>query len=114
MQRKRSWRVGLDQIEKLRTAAQRFVGTHNFHNFTIGRDASDKSNFRHIKSVEVGGELVSDKITFYYLIKIADPVTHGETEWVSVLFHGQSFMLHQVNINIIPSLVLMSYFKIVS
>ena len=28
--------------------------------------------------------------------KIADPVTYGETEWISVLFHGQSFMLHQV------------------
>ncbi|KAF9454250.1 pseudouridine synthase [Macrolepiota fuliginosa MF-IS2] len=78
MQRKRAWRVGQDQIEKLRAAAQRFVGTHNFHNFTVGRDVSDKSNQRHIKSVE-----------------IADPVTYGETEWVSVLFHGQSFMLHQ-------------------
>jgi tRNA pseudouridine38-40 synthase len=57
MQKKRAWRVGQDQIEKLRAAAQRFLGTRNFHNFTVGRDASDKSNMRHIKSVEVGTTL---------------------------------------------------------
>ena len=28
--------------------------------------------------------------------KVVDPVVHGGTEWISVLFHGQSFMLHQV------------------
>ncbi len=53
MQRKRTWRVHQDQIEKLRGATQKFVGTHNFHNFTVGRDASDKSNMRHMKSIEV-------------------------------------------------------------
>ncbi|KAJ3573587.1 hypothetical protein NP233_g2338 [Leucocoprinus birnbaumii] len=52
MQRKRAWRVGAGQVQKLRAAAQRFLGTQNFHNFTVGRDASDKSNMRHIKSVE--------------------------------------------------------------
>jgi len=53
LQRKRAWRVDQGQIEKLRADAQKFLGTHNFHNFTVGRDASDKSNMRHIKSVEV-------------------------------------------------------------
>ena len=28
--------------------------------------------------------------------KVEDPVVHGDTEWISVLFHGQSFMLHQI------------------
>ncbi|KAH9926961.1 pseudouridine synthase [Fomitopsis serialis] len=28
-------------------------------------------------------------------ISVADPVVYGDTEWVSVMFHGQSFMLHQ-------------------
>ncbi|EKM81690.1 hypothetical protein AGABI1DRAFT_118781 [Agaricus bisporus var. burnettii JB137-S8] len=88
MRRKRAWRVTQDRIADLRTAAQKFIGTHNFHNFTVGRDASDKSNMRHMKSIE-----------------IADPVTHGDTEWVSVLFHGQSFMLHQVR-KMMSSLVL--------
>lgn len=33
-----------------------------------------------------------------HVIQIADPAIYGDTEWISVLFHGQSFMLHQVRI----------------
>ncbi|KAG6886242.1 hypothetical protein C0993_010804 [Termitomyces sp. T159_Od127] len=77
--RKRAWRVGTEQVQRLRAAAKRFEGTHNFHNFTVGRDFSDRSNQRHMKKIE-----------------IADPAVYGETEWISVLFHGQSFMLHQL------------------
>jgi len=29
-------------------------------------------------------------------IEVSDPAMHGETEWISILFHGQSFMLHQI------------------
>ncbi|KAF5383796.1 hypothetical protein D9615_003543 [Tricholomella constricta] len=76
--RKRSWRVGSEQVERLRQTARKFEGTHNFHNFTVGRDFSDRSNQRHMKKIE-----------------IFDPVVYGDTEWISVLFHGQSFMLHQ-------------------
>lgn len=32
--------------------------------------------------------------------KIADPAVYGQTEWISVMFHGQSFMLHQVRSSI--------------
>ncbi|KAG6832259.1 hypothetical protein H0H87_002155 [Tephrocybe sp. NHM501043] len=77
--RKRAWRVAPEQVERLRTAAKRFQGTHNFHNFTVARDFSDRSNQRHMKKIE-----------------IADPAVYGDTEWISVLFHGQSFMLHQI------------------
>ncbi|KAG6891180.1 hypothetical protein C0995_008432 [Termitomyces sp. Mi166 len=77
--RKRAWRVCPEQVERLRAAARRFEGTHNFHNFTVGRDFGDRSNQRHMKKIE-----------------IADPAVYGDTEWISVLFHGQSFMLHQV------------------
>lgn len=58
MRKKRAWRVTRDRIADLRTAAQNFIGTHNFHNFTFGRDASDKSNNRHMKSIEVSGVLL--------------------------------------------------------
>jgi tRNA pseudouridine38-40 synthase len=93
--RKRQWRVGPEQVELLRAAANRFEGTHNFHNFTVGRDFKDRSNQRHMKSIEV---TVSSLLTAprLYLYKVSDPVIHGETEWISVLFHGQSFMMHQV------------------
>jgi tRNA pseudouridine38-40 synthase len=46
------------------------------------------------------------KIEVSYLLKglvrtnkrgqISDPVVYGNTEWISVMLHGQSFMLHQV------------------
>ncbi|KAG5647484.1 hypothetical protein DXG03_009419 [Asterophora parasitica] len=77
--RKRAWRVGPEPVERLRQIAKKFEGTHNFHNFTVARDFSDRSNQRHMKKIE-----------------IADPAVYGDTEWISVLFHGQSFMLHQI------------------
>ncbi|KIJ65635.1 hypothetical protein HYDPIDRAFT_88408 [Hydnomerulius pinastri MD-312] len=76
--RKRQWRASPEDVERLRATIKKFEGTHNFHNFTVGRDFSDRSNQRTM-------------IKF----QIADPVVYGDTEWISVLFHGQSFMLHQ-------------------
>ncbi|KAI0319395.1 pseudouridine synthase [Amylostereum chailletii] len=78
LRRKRAWRVEADMMEKLRETSKRFVSTHNFHNFTVGRDFGDRSNQRYMMKIE-----------------IADPAVYGETEWISVMFHGQSFMLHQ-------------------
>ncbi|KAJ6529995.1 pseudouridine synthase [Mycena vulgaris] len=79
MVRKRAWRVAAPQMEQLRAGAQKYLATHNFHNFTVNGEFSDRSNQRIMKD-----------------IVIADPVVYGETEWISVLFHGQSFMMHQV------------------
>ncbi|KDN35256.1 hypothetical protein RSAG8_11741, partial [Rhizoctonia solani AG-8 WAC10335] len=53
-------------------------GTHNFHNFTIGLEHSDPSALRYMISIEVKEPYVLDGI-----------------EWISVMYHGQSFMLHQ-------------------
>ncbi|KAH8116464.1 pseudouridine synthase [Phellopilus nigrolimitatus] len=78
MVRKKQWRVGADQVDALRAAAKKYEGTHNFHNFTVKRDAKDRSCFRFMKKIEV-----------------ADPVVYGGTEWINVMLHGQSFMLHQ-------------------
>ncbi|KAG1768448.1 pseudouridine synthase [Suillus placidus] len=77
--RKRSWRISSDQVELIRETAKKFEGTHNFHNFTVGREFGDRSNQRHMWKIE-----------------ISDPAVYGDTEWISVLFHGQSFMLHQI------------------
>jgi tRNA pseudouridine38-40 synthase len=79
LRRKRRWRIGSSELEFLRETAKKFEGTHNFHNFTVGRNFSDPSNQRHMKQIEV-----------------SDSAVYGETEWVSVMFHGQSFMLHQI------------------
>ncbi|KAF8845063.1 pseudouridine synthase [Paxillus ammoniavirescens] len=76
--RKRRWRASPEDIAKLRAIVKKFEGTHNFHNFTVGRDFTDRSNQRSMIQIQ-----------------IAEPAVYGDTEWISVLFHGQSFMLHQ-------------------
>ncbi|KAI0343284.1 pseudouridine synthase [Trametopsis cervina] len=79
LERKRQFRVPTQAVELLRNIAKKFEGSHNFHNFTVGRDYNDRSSMRMMRKIE-----------------IADPVVHGPTEWIAVMFHGQSFMLHQV------------------
>jgi tRNA pseudouridine38-40 synthase len=53
LHRKRQWRIGPDLIALLRETAKKFEGTHNFHNFTVGRDFGDRSSQRHMKKIEV-------------------------------------------------------------
>ncbi|KZV74511.1 pseudouridine synthase [Peniophora sp. CONT] len=78
--RKRAWRASTEDMQRLRAAATRFEGTHNFHNFTVARDFNDRACQRFMKSIEVG-----------------DPTVYGDrdTEWIAVMLHGSSFMLHQ-------------------
>lgn len=93
--RKRQWRVSAEDVDNLRATAKKFEGTHNFHNFTVGRDFSDRSNQRHMIKLQV--RLFTMLTEFPSSgSQIADPAVYGDTEWISVLFHGQSFMLHQV------------------
>ncbi|KAI8996395.1 tRNA pseudouridine synthase [Trametes punicea] len=88
LKRKRAYRIAPEQLASLREAAKKFEGSHNFHNFTVGRDFRDRSCQRFLKSIEV-----------------LDPAVYGDTEWIAVLLHGQSFMLHQVR-KMISALVL--------
>ncbi|GBE86651.1 tRNA pseudouridine synthase 1 [Sparassis crispa] len=81
LSRKRAYRVPSEKVDELRVMAKKFEGTHNFHNLTIGRDFNDRSCHRLMKSIEV-----------------ADPQVYNNTQWISVLFHGQSFMLHQIRL----------------
>ncbi|KAI0358116.1 tRNA pseudouridine synthase, partial [Trametes cingulata] len=78
LKRKRAFRISPEQLAALREAAKKFEGSHNFHNFTVGRDFRDRSCQRFLKSIEV-----------------LDPAVYGDTEWIAVMLHGQSFMLHQ-------------------
>ncbi|THH11866.1 hypothetical protein EW145_g374 [Phellinidium pouzarii] len=47
---KKRWRVGAEQVETLRAAAKRFEGTHNFHNYTVGREQTDRSSLLSLSS----------------------------------------------------------------
>lgn len=75
----KEFRISKEQLESLREFVRGYRGTKSFHNFTIGKSASDVSSRRHIFDVTVG-----------------DPFIKDDVEWVSIVFHGQSFMLHQI------------------
>lgn len=98
LRRKRRWRIDNDLVTLLRESAKKFEGTHNFHNFTVGRDFGDRSSQRHMKKIEV--IIISWTILAqahdWLPLQISDPAVYGDTEWMSVILHGQSFMLHQV------------------
>ena len=53
LQRKRRWRAEPEAVQRLRETAKKFEGTRNFHNFTVGREFSDRSTQRHMKKIEV-------------------------------------------------------------
>ncbi|QRW03334.1 tRNA pseudouridine synthase [Ceratobasidium sp. AG-Ba] len=74
----RGWRISQPQLVALRETAKIYEGTHNFHNFTVGLEHSDPSGLRYMLSINVKDPQIFDRI-----------------EWISIMFHGQSFMLHQ-------------------
>ncbi|CDS82020.1 related to PUS1-pseudouridine synthase 1 [Sporisorium scitamineum] len=79
MSAKKAFRLPATTLMRIRSIFARYHGSHNFHNFTVGKEFRDRSCQRFMK-----------KLT------ISEPKVIGETEWVSIKFHGQSFMLHQI------------------
>ena len=57
-----------------------YVGTKNFHNYTVQKNWRDPSAKRHIKSFQVAEQ----------------PIVVDGVEWLSLKVHGQSFMMHQI------------------
>ncbi|WRT66743.1 tRNA pseudouridine(38-40) synthase [Kwoniella shivajii] len=78
-ERRRGWRVDSKTLERFRDLLAQYKGTHNFHNFTVGKPFNDRTVKRYMLRLEV-----------------RDPQVYGEIEWISVQIHGQSFMLHQI------------------
>ncbi|AEO68656.1 uncharacterized protein THITE_2118253 [Thermothielavioides terrestris NRRL 8126] len=77
---KRRYRVTPPRIERLQQALDLYVGTRNYHNYTVLKSYGDASAKRHIKSFRVNPA----------------PIVIGDTEWLSLKVHGQSFMMHQI------------------
>lgn len=77
---RRAYRVHPTRIARLQECLDQYVGTKNFHNYTIQKSHNDPSAKRHIKSFNVKPE----------------PVVINGTEWLSLKVHGQSFMMHQI------------------
>ncbi|PKS10394.1 hypothetical protein jhhlp_002145 [Lomentospora prolificans] len=77
---KRRYRISPTRLQRLQSALNAYLGTHNFHNYTVQKSFKDPSSKRLIKSFVVN----------------PDPIIIGETEWLSLKVHGQSFMMHQI------------------
>ncbi|KAI1637175.1 pseudouridine synthase [Biscogniauxia mediterranea] len=77
---KRRYRVTPGRIAHLQEALDQYIGTKNFHNYTVQKRHSDPSVKRSIKSFTVDPE----------------PIQINDTQWLSLKVHGQSFMMHQI------------------
>ncbi len=76
---KKKYRLPASHLSRIRSIFARYLGSHNFYNFTVGKEFRDRSCQRFMK-----------KLT------ISEPKLIHDVEWVSIKFHGQSFMLHQI------------------
>ena len=74
-----TFHYGESERTKLNRILNKFVGTHNFHNFTSKMKAEDPSAKRYIVSFEAGNVF-----------------TVRETELIRCTVVGQSFVLHQI------------------
>lgn len=76
-----SFRLSSERLEELNNVLKLFVGTKNFHNFTVRKEAFDPSAKRFIISFECGQPFVPDDT---------------EVEFARLRITGQSFMMHQI------------------
>ena len=79
LEARRRFRVSSHRLGRLRQVLASYCGTYNFHNYTVDKGYRDPSAKRHIMSFTAD-----------------DPILIGETEWISIKIHGQSFMMHQI------------------
>ena len=76
---RKAYRMPDEVLYRARETVSEFSGSHNFWNFTVGKEFGDRSCQRVMKNLTV-----------------SDPFMVGNSEWISLKFHGQSFMLHQI------------------
>lgn len=77
---KKAYRISEKRRLRVQQALNSYIGTQNFHNYTIQKPFLDPSAKRVIRSFNVGPE----------------PIIINDTEWLSLKVHGQSFMMHQI------------------
>lgn len=86
---KRRYRIPAQRIARIQEMLGKFVGTKNYHNFTIQKTFRDPSSKRHIKSFAVHGKPI-------LIGENAEQADEEKMEWLSLKVHGQSFMMHQI------------------
>lgn len=80
IQAKKAYRISPERRQMVQEVLSEFVGTQNFHNYTVHKTFKDPSAKRVIRSFDIG----------------PDPIIINDTEWLSLKVHGQSFMMHQI------------------
>lgn len=75
----KDYRSTEEQRKVLKTALEKYQGTHPFHNFTKGMKLGQPQAFRFIETFSV-----------------QDPVVMSGMEWIPTQVLGQSFLLHQI------------------
>lgn len=76
-----TFRLSSERLEELNKLLSMYVGTKNYHNFTIKKESNDASAKRFIMSFECQNPFVPD---------------NTEVEFVRLKITGQSFMMHQI------------------
>ncbi|KAJ1642410.1 tRNA pseudouridine synthase 1 [Coemansia erecta] len=76
---KRAYRAPQERLQFVRDALAKYVGTHDFRNFTVTRGCTESNSKRFIHSFTA-----------------SDPMIIRGGEWISLKVKGQSFMLHQI------------------
>ena len=77
---KNTYRISPTRLARIRSALNKYIGTHSYHNYTVGKNSRDASANRIIRTFTVA----------------ETPITINGTEWLSLKVHGQSFMMHQI------------------
>jgi tRNA pseudouridine38-40 synthase len=91
---KREYRIQDVRVQRIQDALKHFLGTKNYHNYTIQKTFKDPSAKRHIKSFNVDTNRI---LIGHGQPKDGEPIPDSEkTEWLSLKVHGQSFMMHQI------------------
>ncbi len=77
---KKRYRISAPRVARIQSALDQYLGTRNFHNYTVNKAFRDPSAKRVIKSFKLS----------------PTPIIINDTEWLSLKVHGQSFMMHQI------------------
>lgn len=80
--------VNSEILETLKKYVAKFVGTHNFHNFTRKGNPKEKQSIRYIISMEV------ERVPSEELKEIMGEEEHDQ--YIRFKLHGQSFIYHQI------------------
>ena len=74
-----SFRIKAPEIERINSILKLMCGTHNFHNYTSGKNPNEASAKRYIIEFSAG-----------------KPFVENGHEFIAISVKGQSFMLHQI------------------